>query len=121
MSEPAIDLEALPELDFTRYAPQKRHELVWVQPKLPQVPQKPKQPPGELEIIGQHLIAAFGLIWQCIRTAIVIICRRAVLRLVTLYHRIAQSLNIAWALAGIGWGGFLGSCIAFPIILHLAR
>ena len=117
MSEPALDLETLPDLDFARYAPQKRHELVWVQPQLPQAQEKHKQPPGELAIIGQHLIAAFGLIWQCIRTAIVIIWRRALLRLATLYHRIAQSLNIAWALAGFGWGGF----IAFPVIVHFVR
>lgn len=121
MSEPALDLEAIPELDFTRYAPAKRHELVWVRPQLPQAPAKPSQPPGELGIIGQHIGAAFGLIGQCIRIAIVILWRRALLRLTMLYHRIAQSLNIAWALAGFGWGGFIGYSIIFPAIVHFVR
>lgn len=115
MSDPALDLDALPDLDFTRYAPTKRHELVWVQPRLPQVPQN--QPPGELEILVQHLLGAFGLIRQCIQLALIIIWRRAMLRLTAFYHRIAQSLSIAWALAGFGWGGF----VAFPIILYIAR
>lgn len=120
MSEPAIDLDTLPDLDFARYAPQKRRDLVCVQTRPPQVAEP--RAPGELEMLGQHVLGAFRLIGQCIRIALIIIWRRAVLRLLTLYHRIAQSLNIAWALAGIGLGGFLGSwCIAFPIIIHFAR
>jgi hypothetical protein len=128
MSEAAIDLDTLPDLDFARYAPERtfavrderpraRRELVCVQPQLPQAPTQPDQPPGELEIIGQHMAGAFGLIRQCIQLALIIIWRRAVLRLTTLYHRTAQSLTIAWALAGIGWGGF----IAFPVIIHFVR
>jgi hypothetical protein len=115
MTEPAFDLDALPDLDFARYAPQRRRELVCVQPRLPQG--RPARPAGELEVLGQHIVGACRLIGQCIRLAAAIIWRRAVLRLVTLYHRIAQSLNIAWALAGFGWGGF----VAFPVIIHFVR
>ena len=53
MSEPAIDLDTLPDLDFARYAPpQKRHELVLLPPPVQQTPAKPKLPPGELAIIN---------------------------------------------------------------------
>jgi hypothetical protein len=107
MSEPALVCDR--DLDFSRYAPVKRQEIVWCQ--------SDKAPPGELAILARHMRGACGLIRQCVVIAAVIIWRRITWRIADFYHYVLGSLPAAWTLAGIGWGGF----IAFPIILHFAR
>ena len=79
--------------DFSRYAPV---------PRL--VHDEPPQKPGELEQTFKVVGEALRLICECLRIAAIIIRERTANRLAIAYYRFISSLQIAWAVSGLGWG-----------------
>ena len=85
---------------------------------LPETPSRPvlvysrteTQGPGEL---AHHLRIAFK--------ALLLVLANLRIAAGILYARAINSLRLAWVLAGFGWGGFLFSCVAFPLVFHFAR
>ena len=86
--------------------------------RLPETPPRPvlvysrpePQAPDELAHHLRIAAKAFLLVLANLRIAAGI-----------LYDRAINSLRLAWVLAGFGWGGFLFSCVAFPLVFHFAR
>jgi hypothetical protein len=95
---------------FTRMG--DRVELLPEPPRPTLVYSRPDEPAQQDELAFRLELAgrALFLAWINLRLAAGIICRRAI-----------NSLRLAWVLAGFGWGAFLCSCIAFPLIFHFAR
>jgi hypothetical protein len=91
--------EAAPDLDFSRYAPE-RPRLVWENPD--------HQPPDDLAQALYAIRAGLQLVAHLILIAARIACRRALSWCRARLDDLLGSLAAAWSIAGIGWGFGLG-------------
>ena len=96
------------ELDFSRYAPERR-PVVWCQSDAPT--------PGELAILAGHALGAVHLLRQCFVIALIVIWRRLCWRVADFCRHVLHSTEAAWTVAGVGWG--FG--VTLPVILFLMR
>lgn len=97
---------AFQDLDFARYAPQGPR-LVASQPNRPPLP-------GELGQLFAVIRNASALICVSLRIAAGIVWRRF---REWFEDNVLHSLTAAWAIAGLGWGGF----ILLSIACYIAR
>lgn len=101
------------DLDFSRYAPQRR-PVVWQQAD---GNVRIDYHPGELAILAGHARNAASHIWRCFVIALIVIWRRICWRVADFCRHLLHSAQAAWTVAGLGWG--FG--ITFPLILFLTR
>jgi hypothetical protein len=109
MSAVLHEIDGAPFLDFQRYAPAPKPVVVWSQETIP----APAEP-DELALVWQTMRTAAGIIWRGIGIALYITALRAAN---WCEDNILRSLSASWALAGLGWGGFVG----ISIIQYFAR